>query len=1018
MIYQNDNNQINFKEGKINENLFINENDNSFHENNIEYLVNEIKEAEKKMKKELKEKQINKNIISSTSMPKIELTPINIQTIQYILSNKIRTQNMLIVLNAMLSNMKFLSNDIDIHDKEKLISSLSTFLKLEKKQKGSILFRYGNKGSRFFIVLGGEISVLILKEVYVELTFLNYIKYLLYLKIIKEDELAKKIIAANSISNFKLNEKYLDTYYENILSFINKYYLRTYVNENKGTKFISSKKVFENKYYFKNENKIDGIKPINNNLRLNTRIKSFKRQSTIDESRFNSVILNRSNILSIKEKEKGDEKLEESEKNKIEKNELKNNNKELNEINDNNLPKIKYKVKSKMPNYFELDIGSLGPYDLANLINYVILNLEKFTQKEIKVNSIDEYIKMCSIDENLKIIDKNKKKERLSIFEYFEITKKVEGDTFGELALQHEDNKRTATMIVTKDSSFCYISKSDFNFSLKGIEMKKRKRDINFIMSFSLFGDQSWIHFEKQYFNFFKKENLVSGQIIINQKEIIENIYFIMKGQIEISTQSSIHDIIEIVKQKNKRIRTHNLETNTYIKEENEKYLKNYDIYNENINENEKVNKKNKERKKHMFLNKKLIKEMKEIKNYRLCVVDNKDILGLNDICNEPKISFIKATCISSEAVIFSIKINIFEQLRKKNKKMKNNIQEIYEKRENLMIERLKSIINQTKMKVKQNEIKNLCSIKKNENKITNMNKRLITAFKTQNRERISSGFESTLLNYKDEIKKICSIKQYLNSNLNSLKKKSKNKIYLKNQNQTNDINNISFNEKKIYNDIKIKKEKKTGFEKFIESVTKRVNQINNHVNYSKFSRLFCPIYNKKNNLDSDKLKTENNIINITDANNKRNFSPLLIDKNYNQLLSNKSLYKNIMFKNPKESFPLSQSKNNPNLTETIISIENSEKNFKQFKKIYLTKESKIQKVKKNLIKLINPNIENSQSSRNYKIKTKKFKTLDIDRDKNFKPAKVDLLLYYKIYHEKESNYNTHADRATLNSDA
>ena len=158
MIYQNDNNQINFKEGKINENLFINENDNSFHENNIEYLVNEIKEAEKKMKKELKEKQINKNIISSTSMPKIELTPINIQTIQYILSNKIRTQNMLIVLNAMLSNMKFLSNDIDIHDKEKLISSLSTFLKLEKKQKGSILFRYGNKGNRFYVVLSGEIK--------------------------------------------------------------------------------------------------------------------------------------------------------------------------------------------------------------------------------------------------------------------------------------------------------------------------------------------------------------------------------------------------------------------------------------------------------------------------------------------------------------------------------------------------------------------------------------------------------------------------------------------------------------------------------------------------------------------------------------------------------------------------------------------------------------------------------------------------------------------------------------------
>ena len=181
-------------------------------------------------------------------------------------------------------------------------------------------------------------------------------------------------------------------------------------------------------------------------------------------------------------------------------------------------------AKSKIPNYFELDIGSLGPYDLANLINFMILNLENFSHRVTKVNSVEEYIKMCSIDENLKIIDKNKKIEKLTIFKYFEITKKLEGEIFGELALQHEDNKRTATMIVTKDSTFGYISKSDYNLSLKTIEIKRRKRDINFIMSFSLFGEKSWVNFEKQYFNFFKKENLVSGQTIINQNESIKNI--------------------------------------------------------------------------------------------------------------------------------------------------------------------------------------------------------------------------------------------------------------------------------------------------------------------------------------------------------------------------------------------------------------------------------------------------------------------------------------------------------------
>ena len=175
---------------------------------------------------------------------------------------------MLIVLNTFLSNMKFVSVTPDLNDRKKLISSLSSCLKLEKKQKGSILFRYGNKGNRFYVVLSGEISVLILKEVDVEL------KYLLYLKVIKEDELAKKIIATNSITNFKLTERHLDKYYEDILSFINKYYSITSfnINEFQEKKIMSVKKIYklgsrfnsfvDNEFNFKNELKIDNIKQI------------------------------------------------------------------------------------------------------------------------------------------------------------------------------------------------------------------------------------------------------------------------------------------------------------------------------------------------------------------------------------------------------------------------------------------------------------------------------------------------------------------------------------------------------------------------------------------------------------------------------------------------------------------------------------------------------------------------------------------------------------------------------------
>ena len=197
MLSRNEAYKENLKNNKDIDNIFLSKKENIVHEKNIENLVNEIKEAEKKLKKDLKEtKFTKKRFTTRISMPKIELSPINIQTIQYILSSKNRNQNMLIVLNALLSNMKFVTN-VTEQDKEKLIASLSNCLKLEKRQKGCILFGYGNKGTRLYIVLGGEISVLILKKVEVELTFLNYIKYLFYLKIIKEEELAKKIIGAN-----------------------------------------------------------------------------------------------------------------------------------------------------------------------------------------------------------------------------------------------------------------------------------------------------------------------------------------------------------------------------------------------------------------------------------------------------------------------------------------------------------------------------------------------------------------------------------------------------------------------------------------------------------------------------------------------------------------------------------------------------------------------------------------------------------------------------------------------------
>ena len=1042
MLHKNENKNDILEENKDIDKMNLNVMENEIHEKNIENLVIEIKEAENKIKKEIHEKKFIKNYVPRISMPKIKLTPINIQTIQYILSSKTRSQNMLIVLNALLSNMKFVSIATDLHEKEKLIESLSKYLKLEKKTKGSVLFRYGNKGAKLYIILGGEISVLILKETIVELTLLNYIKYLLYLKIIKEDELAKKIIITNQMNSFRLTDKYVEKIYEDILNFINKYYKISSFNERKITKKLSMKKCLKLSSGFiiceKNKNKgekIDNDK-INNPSQLSPiKLKKFKRQSTIDESKSSSVfkkqinkLLNKDNEIEIINRKSTVNKYKEE-----------SDIMALNKIEEvENSSSILYKATSKIPNYSELDIESLGPHEISNLVNYVIKNLEKFSRKILKFNNPEEYINLCSVENMLKICDKNSKKEKITTFQYYEITKKMDGDIFGELALQREDNKRTATLIAIKDSVFGYLSKSDYNLCLKGIEIKRRKVDINFIMSFSLFEEDNWLNFEKQYFNYFTKENITNGQVIINQNEKLENIFFIMKGQIEVSTKLSFEELTQILKQKNKRIKLESVDKDKKIEENWENNIQNLENYEDNINNNNNENQNTKnylkkidnklDSKKYMLLSKNQIKQIKEIKNYRLCVVDNKDILGLNDICTDDKISFIKATCISADAIIFSIKINILEQLSKKNRKIKKNIQNATIKREKIMIERLKITINQVKINVK--EIKKLDELILKPNKPVKIkrNKRIMSALITQYSEKISLELENTINSNKNET---YIIKNSFDKKRQFLRKKPSQKLYINLKRFNINNKNINYyNTEQNLNETISKKEKKTGHEKFLESVNKRVKQINNHIYFSKYSRLFCPIYKKKSRVESEKnnkkgkeklnvkskkeiiinkaLKTENNqikdkkfFLNITKKNNENikindnNLKCFILEKKKNQILSNLYINNIITKKIQKEKTVSSKFENKTNSYDKIVKAEkteNSEQNHNDYVKKLLGvrfKENITSIGLKTFSKMLVP-INHSKIKRKEQIRNK---TLD----SNIKPIKVDLLFYDKI---------------------
>ena len=148
----------------------------------------------------------------------------NYEIIQFILNKKKRTNEELIIIKTLLSTMKSLSLMINITEPEKILFSLSTCLKLESKPKDSILFRFGDKGTKFYILLSGRVSILILKETRVEMSFMRYFLHLFLLKMMKEKEMVKKTIMANTKIKNPLDAKTFDIIFDKILKFVRKHF--------------------------------------------------------------------------------------------------------------------------------------------------------------------------------------------------------------------------------------------------------------------------------------------------------------------------------------------------------------------------------------------------------------------------------------------------------------------------------------------------------------------------------------------------------------------------------------------------------------------------------------------------------------------------------------------------------------------------------------------------------------------------------------------------------------------------
>ena len=441
------------------------------------------------------------------------------QMVNYILTKSRRSINELLIISTFLKTFPNFVNKIQQQNYDEIVSSLSLLLRSERKPQNNLVFKYGDKGTKFYIVLYGKCSVIVPKENTIKMSIMHYIKYLLYLNHVHEDELMIMTVGTNK---FKYS---IDLYFTNKL-----------------IHFLSNC----------NSEKI---------INLNTSLLSPKDISKIKE--------------------------------------------------------------------FYAQLQKEPIYDKQNVSPKKYIEITSYNQKIL----FDEDEIECPFDQDL------------TIYSYIELTDKKQGDIFGEIALQNSIGKRTATLITREECIFGYLTHEIYKKSIRDIEQKIRKTNIEFLLKNQLFIGISRGIFENKYFNLFNIETITQGNKIITQGEKNNKVYFIREGDFELSSQLNLDALQQILKLK--------------------------------INVSLKVN------------------SMKEDSNtnskYKISLLGKNDIVGLRDCCIND-VSFVDVTCLSTSAEVYSIDLGIIDEIAQKIKSLSIQMQSYINQRVKIVTKRLLQI--------------------------------------------------------------------------------------------------------------------------------------------------------------------------------------------------------------------------------------------------------------------------------------------------------------------------------------
>ena len=460
-------------------------------------LESRIKREEKLLDDEIYEmsKYVKTKLALGLDIFRIQLpdSSFDIRKIIFFILNKIqRKQSDNIVLRQYLVSYPEFIDTLklreQISDPKELLLKISQHLKKEEVFQDKVIFYNGQLGKTFYLILEGEVSVLLPYEYRIKITDKQLFKYMNFLLKHKEHELIRLILESN---NIVLND---DDYGENELYIKFKSVVDKALPAHLETEKISSQDYIKRYNFFVDlENKT-----------LFHKIKKIKEEKKED--------IKKEEEKEEKEKKEEKEESKEIEESKDYKNDIKNlKNKFMKKVVNNNKSKSKDKRK----------------------------NEDKENDKEDNEENNMEKNKKKNFFYNIETI--------FTVWKYFEVCRLTKGKCFGELALQKDGKKRNATIITTQNSIFGIVQKDVYQMFIKETMDKARKLNVELLLKSKLFKGCNSEKFEAHYFNCFKFMKKYKGEYLFKQGEQRSLIYFIKKGEVQIELFSTCFNIDNIV---------------------------------------------------------------------------------------------------------------------------------------------------------------------------------------------------------------------------------------------------------------------------------------------------------------------------------------------------------------------------------------------------------------------------------------------------------------------------------------